>query len=80
MLELLKKRVGLMPISDPAILRAIISRLPGLYRTSRYAVDNDMVIGLEIHHHQLIPRLCFVAISYKHCIVYILVYIKTSEV
>ena len=43
-----------------------------LYCTSRSA-DDDMVIGLATHHHQLI---CFIAISYSHHTLYI----KNSEV
>ena len=43
---------GLMILA--AVLQAVLSRLPGLYCTSRYAVDDDMVFGLAIHHHQLI--------------------------
>ena len=35
--------LGLMPSSDPAILQAILSRLPRPYRTSRYAIVDDMV-------------------------------------
>ena len=50
------------------------------YLTSRHAVDNDMVIHQVIHHHQLISQVCFVAVSYSHCIPYILVYIKISKV
>ena len=50
--------LGLTPSSDPAILRAVLSRLSGLYHTSRYAVDDDMVID------QLISRVCLVTASY----------------
>ena len=39
-----------------------------------------MVIHQVIHHHQPIPWVYFVAISYSHCIPYILVYIKISKV
>ena len=63
--------VGLMLRSDTPIIQVILSEL---YHTSRYVVDNDMVIGLAIHHHQLISRVCFVAVSYSHRIPYILMY------
>ena len=72
--------VGLMPSSDPAVLRVILSRLPGPYNTSRYAVDDDIVIGMLIHHHQLISWMCFIAVSYSHRIPYILMYFIISEV
>ena len=60
--------LDLTPSNDPVILQAVLSRLPGPYRTTRYVVDDDMVIDLAIHRHQLISRVCFVAVSYSHCI------------
>ena len=47
-----------------------------------YAVDDDMVIGLAIHYHQLISQvcLCFIAVSYSHRIVYILMFLKNFKV
>ena len=42
-----------------------------VYHTSKYAVDNDTVSDLAIHHHQLNITSVFVAVSYSHCIPYI---------
>ena len=50
--------LGLTPSSSPAILQALLLRLPGLYLTSRYAVDDNMVIHQVIHHYQLISWMC----------------------
>ena len=79
MLEFLKETgdvLSLTPSGDPAIPQVVLSRLPRPYRTSRYAADDDMIIGLVIRHHQLIPQVCFITVSYSHHIVYI----KKSEV
>ena len=73
--------LGLTPNSGMPFFEPFFhGRLPKPYRTSSYTVDDDMIIGLTIHHHQLISRVCFIAVSYSHRIVYILVYIKNSEV
>ena len=62
-----------MPSSDPAIL------LRHLYHTSR-SVDDRSHGNSPGYSPPPANIVCFVAVSYSHCIAYILAYIKNSKV
>ena len=62
------REMGNAKVSQPTVM--ILQFFQGYpYCTSRSAVDNGVVIGLAIHHHELMYHgLYFVAVSYSYCI------------